>query len=129
MREHHSMPLSACEEQIRGLQAYLQQRSFHELDGFLDLLEKTRGSCQPLLQQKRLEENDFDCIRIRHQGIKRLCVLNAPHQIIEHEFKWLKRMTDFLLDLIEAPSPQMTQKEIDSEDRHMTADSNDPTTE
>lgn len=129
MRENHSMPLSACEEQIRGLQAYLQQRSFYELDGFLDLLEKTRRSCQPLLQQKRLEEDDFDCIRIRHQGIQRLCAQNAPHQIIEHEFKWLKRMTDFLLDLIEAHSPQMTQEKTDSEVRQMTADPNDPTTE
>ena len=101
----------ACKTEIQALIDYLNASTSSDVDLVPNLLEKVRFVCQELIRGGVLESDDFESVAVRHRRLRRLIELNAPEQIIQHEFKWLKRMAGILLELAEGQQPIFTTEE------------------
>jgi hypothetical protein len=108
----------ACQAAIQNLIAYLNAETSADLVLLSEYLEKTRLSCQLLLQKGVLEAQDFDSVQIRYTRLQRLRELDAPPQIIAHEFTWLKRMAGILLELTQGREPIFTEEEQEDLEQH-----------
>ena len=102
-----------CRISIEVLLVWLKDSTLHDQETFPERLDQMVLSCQPLVEQGLLELDDFECIRVRHRRLQRLLELQAPIQIVDNEFKWMKRMTEILLDLIAGQEPNFSQEEIE----------------
>lgn len=111
MNTKDDMPTDSCKISIEALIAWLKGSTLHDQETFPERMDQMVLSCQPFLEQGLLEVDDFECIRVRHRRLQRLLELQAPIQIIENEFKWMKRMTEILLDLIAGQEPNFSREE------------------
>lgn len=102
-----------CKTSIQTLLAWLNDSKLHDQETFAERLDLMCLFCQPLVEQGLLEIDDFECIRVRHRRLQRLLELQAPLQIVENEFKWMKRMTEILLDVIAGQEPNFSKEELE----------------
>jgi hypothetical protein len=109
---------NACKTEIQGLIDYLNASNSSDVELVPNLLERVRFGCQELILGGVLESDDFESVAARHRRLRRLIELNAPEQIIEHEFKWLKRMAGILLELAEGQQPIFTAEEQEEFEFH-----------
>ena len=109
---------NACKTEIQRLIHYLNASTSSDVALMPNLLEKVSFVCRELILGGVLESDDFDSVAVRHSRLRRLIELNAPEQIIEHEFKWLKRMAGILLEFTDGQQPIFTAEEQEEFEFH-----------
>ena len=115
----------ACQTEIQHLIDYLDAATFSDVERVPNLVEQARTACQALILEGVLESDDFECVAVHHRRLQRLIELNAPEQIIQHEFTWLKRMAGILLELAQGQQPVFTTEEQEELEFHRVLNSLD----